>query len=166
MISVGSFLQIMYTQSPPVMAAIKNCRKTPKILENKMLVTRMVSSMTHLDKETPALVFLSNASYYNHPASSLCLSLCLPERQQDTYNLNQSSGKHLKVWCLFWSPHVLHYRLGIYNMLSSMSLPAKTASVPMMHTAINTQSRMWSKTMATNFHSSAAWNKTWGRVLT
>lgn len=46
----------------------------------------------------------------------------------------------------------------LYSMLSSMSLPAKTANVPMMHTAMNTQSRMWSKTMATNFHSSAAWN--------
>lgn len=48
----------------------------------------------------------------------------------------------------------------LYSMFSSMSLPAKTANVPMMHTAMNTQSRMWSKTMATNFHSSAAWNQT------
>lgn len=59
--------------------------------------------------------------------------------------------------------HVLLHGSGLYSMLSSMSLPAKTASVPMMHTAMNTQSRMWSKTMATNFHSSAACNEMrWG----
>lgn len=55
--------------------------------------------------------------------------------------------------------HIFLSGSGLYSMLSSMSLPAKTASVPMMHTAMNTQSRMWSKTMATNFHSSAAWNE-------
>lgn len=47
----------------------------------------------------------------------------------------------------------------LYSMLSSMSLPAKTASVPMTHTAMNMHSRMWSRTMATNFHSSAACNQ-------
>lgn len=43
-----------------------------------------------------------------------------------------------------------------HPMLSSMSLPAKTANVPTRQTAMKTQSRMWSRTIATNFHSSAA----------
>lgn len=44
-------------------------------------------------------------------------------------------------------------------MLSSMRRPAKTPIVPMMHTTMNKQSRMWSSTMATNFHSSVAWRR-------
>lgn len=37
-----------------------------------------------------------------------------------------------------------------------MRRPAKTPNVPIRHTAMKTHSRMWSNTMATNFHSSAA----------
>lgn len=46
-----------------------------------------------------------------------------------------------------------------YKKLSSMSLPAKTPIVPIIHTAINTQSKMWSRTIATNFHSSQAYRE-------
>lgn len=75
---------------------------------------------------------------------------CVKLRQEESEaNLNLLL---LQVW-----QHILHYASGL---LSSISLPANTASVPMMHTAMKTQSRMWSKTMATNFHSSAAWNDT------
>lgn len=37
-----------------------------------------------------------------------------------------------------------------------MRRPTNTAIVPMIHTAMNTQRRMWSITIATNFHSSQA----------
>lgn len=94
--------------------------------------------------------------------TSRTASVCAWETEggESEHNLNQSGDEtpltHLPKWEK--KPQRLPRGSGLYSVLSSMSLPAKTASVPMMHTAMNTQSRMWSRTMATNFHSSAAWN--------
>ena len=70
----------------------------------------------------------------------------------------QTQKESSSVWSSLcrWTA-VLQSRRPHYSVLSSISRPANTPSVPMMHTAMNTHSRMWSSTMATNFHSSAAW---------
>lgn len=163
----------IHSQSPPEWpAAIKHCRQTTKTVE-KLFVTTIASSMTHLDHEThafemPGFTFrCSLLKYTNFTAFNNQLRLYVCGLEESKHNLNQSTDKHFSGG----SPsetsilitHSLLYGSGLYSMLSSMSLPANTATVPMMHTAMNTQSRMWSKTIATNFHSSAAWNEM-GRV--
>lgn len=128
----------------------------------KLLVTRMAF------KYDPSRSQGSNTQTLQHLKSNLNCD-CLWERRREkranttwaSLMINTSDAS-LSLTSMLITRVLLHGS-GLYSMLSSMSLPAKTASVPMMHTAMNTQSRMWSKTMATNFHSSAACNKMrWG----
>lgn len=45
---------------------------------------------------------------------------------------------------------------------NSIRRPANTANVPIKQTSINMPRRRWSSTIATNFHSSAAWERNKG----
>lgn len=146
-----------------VRAAITNCRNTRETIEKSWIVNNKNSfvwpSITHQD------ICVSSAwSFY-------CRLLNKSKKYLCTFKVDTSKGpeQNFEISSTFdclsvregqWDKCILLHHEGIYSVLSSMSLPAKTARVPMMHTAMNTQSRMWSKTMATNFHSSAACNKT------